>query len=316
MSIRRTLRVAAGFLLLLGLAWHVEPKAMVEAFDRLQHGYVGVAAGLILMSTLIGAFNTHLLMNPEGRISFFNFLPIYWLAWAVGLVFPGQVGDIATLSAVMKRRGTNVSRTLGRGLVDKLISFFLMLSFAGWGLANIASIYSMRDIVAGATLLMFGMALTYHQRERFLGWLCRWQPSVARFTHDALHEMREVIRSHPVRTAMNAMLTIIKITMAGTAYLCLFLSLGYNNLDAWLVITLAAASSIVAYLPLSLNGIGTVEVAGLVLFGALGIAPADVLTGYLALRIVVLLSAWLPAALWLAASREMHGQALDKSGPG
>ncbi len=62
-------------------------------------------------------------------------------------------------------------------------------------------------------------------------------------------------------------------------------------------ITLCAASAgLVAYLPLSLNGIGTVELTGLTLFGALGLPPEKILAAYLWLRVATLIAAFVPAA--------------------
>ena len=72
-------------------------------------------------------------------------------------------------------------------------------------------------------------------------------------------------------------------------------------------ITLCAASAgLVAYLPLSLNGIGTVELTGLTLFGALGLPPEKILAAYLWLRVATLAATFVPLLVLLLPMRRPH----------
>jgi len=63
------------------------------------------------------------------------------------------------------------------------------------------------------------------------------------------------------------------------------------------VTIVAISSGLVAYLPLSANGIGTVEMAGAGLFGEIGVSLPVVLSMYVLLRLANILLAWVPAAL-------------------
>jgi uncharacterized membrane protein YbhN (UPF0104 family) len=93
-------------------------------------------------------------------------------------------------------------------------------------------------------------------------------------------------------------LTSVKIGAIGVAYWALFLALGFSE-DLFVIIPLVAASSIVAYAPVSVNGIGTVEAVGILLFSSVGIPETAVLSAYVTLRFLVLILAWGPAGLWL-----------------
>jgi hypothetical protein len=64
---------------------------------------------------------------------------------------------------------------------------------------------------------------------------------------------------------------------------------------------------LVAYLPVSFNGIGTVELAGVALFGTVGVPAAAVFSGYMALRAMVLVIAWVPAGLFLLHTGKQTG---------
>jgi uncharacterized membrane protein YbhN (UPF0104 family) len=61
----------------------------------------------------------------------------------------------------------------------------------------------------------------------------------------------------------------------------------------------ANSAGLVAYIPISANGVGTVEAGGLYLFGLHGIAAPIVIATYLALRFANLALAWIGAALVL-----------------
>jgi uncharacterized membrane protein YbhN (UPF0104 family) len=89
------------------------------------------------------------------------------------------------------------------------------------------------------------------------------------------------------------------VILTGGAYWMAFSALGEKGHAFWAVTSLAMAAGLVAYLPISLNGIGTVEASGVAVFGILGIPPATVLAAYLVLRLLVFAVAWIPTAIWL-----------------
>ena len=303
--VRKAPRILFGFVLLVVLIGYFDPGAIAAKLTDLNPVFVTATASLILIATFIGAYNTYLLVNLENGLAFSIFLPLYWLAWAVGLVFPGQVGDIATLSAVMKRRGLNITQTLGRSLVDKLISFVLMLGFGCWGIISLPGV-SFESCWPLTALPLVVALLLYWQRHLIERVLKRRCHRILEFLQLTLRETMQVARCHPGRAAANMVMTSIKIGLIGGAYWCMFQALGHTEVALWRVIPLVAASSLVAYLPISFNGIGTVEITGVALFSTLGIAEPTVLSAYLILRVLVLALAWLPVGLWLIAGGQPH----------
>lgn len=289
------MRVVFGAALLCVLIWYFDPQKIALSLIGLNLSWVVIAALLIVFSTLIGAVNSYLLFNLEKSFAFTTFLPLFWLSWAVGLVFPGQIGDIASMAAQLRRRGINLSVSIGRGLADKLISLILMVAFASWEITNLLPFFIPSAWVAG--LFVF-FALGAWQVKRIFVWLSAPQGRIANFVSTTMREMYQVIVCHPRRIAGNVILTVIKIGLTGISYWCIFRALGHYEIDPWRVITLVAISSLVAYIPVSFNGIGTAEITGVVLFGALGLNQADVLSAYLVLRAMGITIAWLPAGLW------------------
>ena len=101
----------------------------------------------------------------------------------------------------------------------------------------------------------------------------------------------------------NATLTLAKMALTGLAY---FVVLRDTVAEApsYLTITaIAHGAGLVAYLPISFNGLGTVEVSAIGLFAILGVSADGVLAAYLILRVLTLILAWVPALLCPPASR-------------
>ena len=298
-------RTVFGLALLVLLIWYVDAASIVDTFANLRPAWVVGAALLIVCAALIAAFNRHLFIDLEDKIPYVVFLPMYWVAWAMGLVIPGQVGDVATLSAILRRKGMQWPESLGRSLLDKLISFVLMFSLGVTGVLLVAipevpSAGTIALLAAGTTLLAIVAVILFWQRRRISIFFSRENSALARAIGDTVHEFLDTFARHPRKVLLNAVLTLVCIGLIGMAYWCMFFSLGYTQLPPGKLILLVAACSIVAYIPISFNGIGTVEVTGIALFGQLEVPAAAVLSAYLCLRLIVMTLAWLPAATILA----------------
>ncbi len=296
------IRIGIGLILLLLLITLVDYNEVIRILKSLQKTWVIAAAMCIICATLLGAFNAHLLLDRKGTISRTIFLPIYWLAWAFSLITPGQIGDIATIATLLKKQGIDWYLSLGRSLLDKLISFVVMivLAVAGIYYTSIQYInFKQFDwlyllpilLVAGFLICLFHLILANYFSPHLSGF--------RGLLRQTLQEGKETIVQHPLKVIITILLSIIKMLLIGTSYWCIFRSMGTDNIDLVKTVALTATSSLVAYLPISFNGIGTVEASGIVLFSQLGMTTSMILTGYLSLRILVMLLAWLPSTLIL-----------------
>ena len=278
---------------------------MMTSILKLEFRIAIVIPVIVIFNTIIAAFNVYILIFPGGDFSFRSFLSMYWLSWAVGLIFPGQVGDVATLSSVLRRYDVKVSRSLGRSLVDKLISFLLMLIFSLCGLVGLKEWSPFCEgIYFWGTFFL--IIIITSQYKFIIRSLFNWSPKLAEFLGNLLIEFTVTIKNYPFRVAVNVLLTFVKITLVGGCYWYVFRALGYSNFGFWQVVPLVALSSIIAYLPISFNGLGTVEVMGVYIFSTIGIEKSGVLSGYLILRAVVLILAWLPVWFWSFFDRKSH----------
>jgi uncharacterized protein (TIRG00374 family) len=291
-------RILFGVALLGALFYYVNPISVLSLLEQIQPIWILATSVAIVSSTLLGAINLFLLFGGNRNLNFWTFLPLYWTSWAVGLVVPGQVGDLASITTLLHRRGHVWQVVLGRSLLDKLISFVVLITIAFFGIAKWVAV----DVVAWFCLALLasgtgGVYLVIRFRKfakRGTGLVAR----ALRFLDSMLQQVWEFCTRFPQRVALNFLLTVVKTGLVGVSYWSIFRAFGYVDIQLLQVIPLVAASSLVAYLPVSFNGIGTVEVAGLILFSSLKIADSAVLTAYLVLRVTVMILAWLPAAVW------------------
>jgi uncharacterized membrane protein YbhN (UPF0104 family) len=153
-------------------------------------------------------------------------------------------------------------------------------------------------------VIALGFVLLLRHTESVAAAFGSHQPGLAGGIGRTTKEFLTAIKSAPGAIALNAMLSLIKIGLTGSAYWTMFAALGYDHQPIWPIVSYATLAGLVAYLPISFNGYGTVEAAGLMLFGQLGIPAAIVLAAYLGLRLLVLALAWLPSLLFLLFARK------------
>jgi uncharacterized membrane protein YbhN (UPF0104 family) len=290
MTSRAAIRVGTALLALTLLCIWVDPSRLIGELSSANGAQAALAATSIFLAALLGGINVLLLVRDGAPVSAGAFFPAYWLAWSVGLVTPGQVGDMAVLSVVLKQKGFDWRMVLSRSVLDKVISAFTMAVLAAVALwrTGFAQWHSRPGTAAAiaAILLILLMLTLLVFRSRL--------PALREHARAILDQCVSIVRRRPDLVAINLVLTLAKLALTGLAYWFAFRALGDapGLADALL---LSTAAGLVAYLPLSFNGIGTVEGAAVLLFSSLGIAASSVVAAYLLLRACVLAVAWLPA---------------------
>lgn len=290
------LRVVAGLALLAALIISVDGGALLEQFARFRLDYVALAAACIIVATFLGSGNAYLVVAIDAPVSYGRFVSYYWLSWALGLVVPGQIGDIASLTYLMNRAGLDWRKIVARALLDKLISFAVMVALAGAALLTLPARLNVDTrtlgwIAAILLVVVFGGYLVTRvilpNAKRGSAWLVNIRSSIT--------DVSTFVRDHPALVTVNLVGTTIKILLIGTAYWFVFMAGGAED-PRWLqIVLLVTVSSLVAYIPISFNGLGTVEITGVLLFSLLDLGEELVLSSYLVLRVVVILVAWIPA---------------------
>jgi uncharacterized membrane protein YbhN (UPF0104 family) len=283
----------AGMIVWIGPATLIKHLAHVDPVDL-----IGAAAAIVA-GTLLGAINSYLICGAARFIDVGGYLRAFWIAWAVGLVLPGQVGDMLTLTQVLRRRGMPLSLAVARTSVDKIVSLICSLAVASQ-LFRLGDSVALRTLSAAAVLLLVGVVVSialsvwlFHRIGKF-ELKNRWVLGMVA----AAAEVARTARERPGILALNAVLSIAKIGLTGVSYWLVLAGLVAVPPPLPKVTIAAISSGLVAYLPLSANGIGTVEAAATGLFAQIGIGLAIVVSMYVLLRLLNILLAWIPASLF------------------
>ena len=218
----------------------------------------------IVGGTTLGAINSYLICGAAQVMGFAEFLRAFWVAWAVGLVLPGQVGDMLTLTQVLRRRGMPFSTSVARTSVDKIVSLLCSLLVA-CQIFRLGDSTVLRSLSTGAIVLTVGLVVfttaslwLLHRVNRF-GFKNRWVIGAIA----TAAEVARTVLTRPQVLLLNVLLSLVKIGFTGISY---WLVLRGLLAAAPLLpdVTIAAISSgLVAYLPLSANGLAPWKWQGL-----------------------------------------------------
>lgn len=303
-EISKYLRVAVGFILLFIIVFYFGAEDIVNNIVGLNPQWILLAVILICLSTFLGSINIYILLrtNEREKQRYSSILQVYWLSWAIGLVVPGQVGDVASLTLLLKKKKLVWTDVLGYALLDKVISFIVISSFASIGLISLIMPIGL-SVSAVIVLAVFSLVLyvSFKFGKIFLRKKKNSYDSgdskgkIISILIRITSNISELYSDKPGIILVNAFISINKVILIGLSYWAVFASLGYQDISALMTVLLSCASSIVAYIPVSFNGLGTVEITGITLFYQLGMGAAAVTTVYIVLRILVLIIAWVPS---------------------
>lgn len=251
-----------------------------------------ILATFVLLQVLIaaGGFNVWILLQTRTRFPFLTYLRVYTRAWAIGLLFPGQVGD-ATQIWMLRRFSISAIDTATVYVADKAISLIVTVVLAAFGLKRLTAHISpalsteqwrLSPALLTAITTVFVAGVLFGLRTSLAARLI----TLVRRIVTALRQLA----SQPTALAINFSVTICKWGLTGLCYYIAFDASGIR-LRFEDAVVLPALCSLAGYLPVSFGGLGTVEVLAVAVFSSAGIAAPSVLTVYLLLRVLQAASA-------------------------
>lgn len=310
--IRRCWRQLVGVVLLVLLIGVIGPRVTVATLEAARLEWLALCAAMLVLCGLIGAINVYLLGEFD-KIRFRVFCRVFWHAWAVHLVSPGQVGDVAAISLMMRRHGVSWSASLGRLMIDKVISLLVISGFALAGYLYLVSTRVALTDGRGAEWIALAAAFSV----AVMGWFVVTHPQrlqqLRELVFSAWSETRLALKERARQVGLNCVLTVIKTLLSGSAVWAVFIALGYSP-PYWPSVFLVMSASVVAYVPVSINGIGTVEAVAIQLFAGLGVSAEATLLTFIVYRAIILAVAWIPSALMLLLDAEKNDS--SRSSPG
>jgi len=297
--------VAVG--LLTTLLVTIGPGVLIETLGGASGPRLAAVAALLWVWLIVGALNVWLLLRSLTAISFRRFLREYLVAWAASLLIPGQLGD-ATQVLLLRRQGISIATSGAAYLLDKLVSVSWMALVASAALAVLLPEH--RWIAwSSAAAVVAGVACSGRIARGLAGSPMGGRLSALGGSAGLMDELRTLARHRRLLLA-NSALTVGKWLVMAWIYRMTFASLGVE-LEWSRAATIPVLASLVAYLPVSIGGAGTMEWTAVALFGRLGIGATTVTAAYLLIRGVLLGS----AAMLAAASGLERGRLRAGEGP-
>ena len=269
------LRFAAAVALIAGLVWFAGPYNLLTTFASLNPAIAVPCALAIVVFFLLGSVNVWWLLQCRHAIRYATFLRSYAYGFSLGLLSPGQIGDVS-LVLFLRNGGVPVSKSGAAYTMDKLITLFLLSLVAAFGLLRYRLLSVGHFLIGGAILAgVAGVTWLLIARGRSGNRLVTAIQEIAR-------EIAEY-RFHLKTRFGNVLLTGLKWLVLCASYYLAFLAFGTSI--HWPDIgVIPVMSTLVGYIPVSVAGIGTVEVSAVILFKMLGIAESVVISAYLFLR--------------------------------
>lgn len=273
------LRLGVGLLLLTVIVATTGIEEIVNTFVRVRP-IVGFSVGCcLILLFFLGAFNLWLLLRILHSVSFSTFLKVYSYSWVASLITPGQLGD-ASLILFFKKHGIPLRRTGIIYMLDKIITVVVFLGIAWFG-SNIL-IPELREVWIPLLVLGFLFIFVVLILIRFFPTCTQLAKKIRHRLDEILNELR-TIKTKWYILLINILVTIVKWLVVSLSFFMAFLSFGV--FVKWPdIAVIPIMSTLVGYIPISIGGIGTVEVTAGYLFSRVGVEQSSVLSAYLFLR--------------------------------
>ncbi len=243
---------------------------------------------MLLLVFIIGGVNLWLMLNSIANIPLRAFIQSYSYGSAINLLTPGQLGDIS-VALFLKQHGIFYSRSTLAYIIDKAISMVCILLIGYMGYRFILKQY------VGSWWIL-GIPLTCIVASIISVVLIVYMP----YKHERIGRARQFIinmynefmvwDNKYSAMLLNIMLTIIKWFIVSCAYYMAFYSFGVKV--AWPEVgIIPIISTLIGYIPISVGGIGTVELCAVYLFSLISIDRVYVIDVYIFLRAITYLQA-------------------------
>ncbi|HLC92870.1 MAG TPA: lysylphosphatidylglycerol synthase transmembrane domain-containing protein [archaeon] len=244
-----------------------------------------LSAILFAAQIAISAYKVWILVKfKEKKIGFRRMLYYYCVGWAAGLVSVGKIGEFSA-SYFLKKDGMPYSRSLAIILVDKITTLlaFTAIAIAGtflfFGLSNV-------PLAAFSAILLAGLAA-------FAVILVKVNPSELPFVK-AIPKLNDFASKHSNNfnifretfidffssgkklLAENMALTIVRVGIMALNSIFLFMAIN-SNIDFFFMVFIIAVTAIIALMPITISGLGIVEISFIYLASLVGIGAETAL---------------------------------------
>lgn len=274
-----------GLLIIAFCSYTIGPDKIIQSLITIRPLYLLGGFILIFCWLLLGVTNIMLMLRPLTKIRFNRVFNAYSNANTAALVVPGQIGD-----AVIIHFFRNLSIPISQGTtifaIDKLITLLWYSIIAAYGIYLARFPFDIQSLTEiNTSLLLLTMAISIllfffvlyfsisFLSERVRNWIS--------LSFSYLKQARQAI-------LINILLTFVRTLVLGCAYWLVINAYG-SEPSMIHALCFSIAAGMVAYIPISFNGLGTVEASLVYLFSTIDIESAPILSAALTMRVITIL---------------------------
>ncbi|MBF0226855.1 MAG: flippase-like domain-containing protein [Desulfobacterales bacterium] len=273
------LRLGLALFLITFLISSIGIEKIIETIFKVNPLYGCLTFFCIIILFIISAFNVWILLRALNKIEFKAFLKVYAYSWSASLITPGQLGD-ASLIIFLKRYGIPLRRTSIAYMIDKLITLLIFLFIASYG--SLFIFPELKQLWKNVFAILFlGIVVTLILIKIFKN-TSYILSSFRKKLYDIFSEIL-IYKNNWYVIVINVSMTIIRWLTVTLCYYTSFMAFG-KHVQWPDIAIIPIMSSIIGYIPVSVAGIGTVELTAIYLFSSRGIQNSVVLSCYLFLR--------------------------------
>ncbi|QBG90920.1 lysylphosphatidylglycerol synthase transmembrane domain-containing protein [Xanthomonas oryzae] len=215
---------------------------------------------------------------------------------------PGKAGELMRIR-YFARMGIPAERTLGVFVFERASDLLVILSLSLLAASVFPTLGALAAVVLGFVCVLFGAAAWPALLDNLAGLTARlpgrWLPRLAHFCLAAALELRSCLDLPAFGQSMLAGFITWGLTSAVFVSLCVGMGLHLGLIVAFGIYPLAMLIGALSFVP---GGVGTTELAIVLMLNRLGISPADAIAGAVAVRLVTLWYAILVGAVSLLAA--------------
>ena len=289
------IRVLIGLVILLLLFYKVGFDRIAESLSRLNLWALPWAILFFSFYLLLGSLGSWVLLKPFSPMSWLEFIPCFLPSWAIGLFFPGKLGEASIVYYLKKKE-----IPLGRGT-----AFFVVgktLTVCALGMVAATGFFTFFPLRAALQLLLlllailgafFFVLLSGFSRK----WMRRMLPKKIQETFSGfLSDFSLYFREHKGLLALSLVFKLFSFgAVAGMNYWIFDVGLGVR-IPVHQILQISTIETFSALIPVSINGLGVRQAAGIYLYGLIGVDAPIVASSQIVGWVLIYLFG---AAAWL-----------------
>jgi glycosyltransferase 2 family protein len=270
----RVLRITVGLLLTALALWLADPVAVWHAATAADPAWIAAAVALVVFDRVLMAYRWIVLVRAiAGPVSLPAVLHVFFVSTFVGTFLPSVGGD-AVRAVSLARYGVPVADATASVVMDRLLgvwSLVLVACASLWGAqaaARDAGVVLTLALAAGVALYSDrAAALLTRLIEKFPG--ARLRHAARRFL-EAMRRYRHAWRAMASVTLGSVIVQMLRIVQA----FCLGIALGIVA-NPGVYFAVIPIILLIMLVPVTVNGLGTSQLAFVWLFGAVGVPEAQ-----------------------------------------